>query len=179
MSWFKRSTYFFAFFMVSCTGQQKDAAPAGKNYFDLAGYFKSQGENHAREKTAVRKTILKNGRSESKTLQIGDWEKEFSLFAGSDINKPAWTSSYETSENGDTVVYRAIDPTMRTQLIRIAKSGDAVGMIYIKNQEENTLYKSMEELHYFPDSLYRIEKKQDVRFIGVNEYRIEGRFANE
>src|SRR5690606_35407912 len=100
--------------------------------------------------------------------------KEFSLFAGSDINKPAWTSSYETSHTGDTLIYRALDPNLRTQLIRIILSADSVRMVYIKNREKNALYKSVEELLFYPDSLYRIDKRQDVLFIGINEYRIEG-----
>jgi len=177
MSWFRRTSYLSAFFLLSCTSQQKDTATGQNRFFDLTGYFQSQGEAFARKQAAIRKTIIKNGRSETKTLQIGDWEKEFSLFSNSDINKPAWVSSYETSRQGDTLMYRAIDPDMRTQLIQISGSEDSIGMIYIRNQEENALYKSEEELFYYPDSLYRIHKKQDVRFIGKNEYQIEGSLA--
>src|SRR5690554_5546870 len=175
MCWFRRCAYLSVFFLLSCTGQREDTELIKKAYFDLAGYFKAHGEALSQKQAKIRKTIVKNGRSESKTLQIGDWEKELSLFVGSDINKPAWTPSYETTQEGDTLTYRALDPDLRTQLIRISGSGNAVAMVYIKNQEENALYKSEEELFYYPDSLYRIDKRQDVRVIGINEYRIEGR----
>jgi hypothetical protein len=176
MCWFKRTAYLSAFFLLACGGQQEASAPRPGKYFDLAGYFKAQGEAFTKRNVTVAKTIVKNGRSEGRTLNIADWGKELGLFAASDINKPAWASSYNTSQSGDTLIYRSLDPDMRTQLIEIVGSPDSVIMIYIRNQEENALYKSLEELRYYPDSLYRIEKKQDIRFIGINEYQIEGSF---
>lgn len=176
MCWFRRTAYLSAFFLLSCGGQQEEAAPRPARYFDLAGYFTAQGEAFTKRNVTVSKTIVKNGLRESRTLNIGDWEKELSLFAGSDINKPAWASSYQTSQSGDTLIYRSLEPDMRTQLIEIVGAPDSVVMIYIRNQEENALYKSLEELRYYPDSLYRIDKKQDIRFIGINEYQIEGSF---
>ncbi len=50
-------------------------------------------------------------------------------------------------------------------------------MIY--NDSKNMLYESQEWLSYFPDSLYQIDKKQTVRLLGTNTYKIKGALIND
>lgn len=146
-------------------------------YFDVKGFFEEEAQRLAKDTNLIHKEISRNGgEKESKSLIIKDWLKEFSLFIESDINKPAWTSSYEISHEGAAIIYTSNDPELRTKRISIAKDGETVESITIHNEVENKLYKSVEELYYSPDSIYRIEKLQDVRVIGTNHYLITGSF---
>ena len=51
-----------------------------------------------------------------------------------------------------------------------------VKYMMILDSTKNILYRSLEKLSYFPDSLYLIQKAQTVRFLGTNKYDISGYF---
>ncbi|MFB5944663.1 hypothetical protein [Albibacterium profundi] len=165
-------------FLGACSGSNSNAPNLQTDvYFDIKGFFEEEAHRLSQDTNLIHKEISRNGgEKESKSLLIKDWLKEFSLFIESDINKPAWTSSYEVSHEGDAIVYTSNDPELRTKKIRIEKDGETVESIIIHNEVENKLYKSIEELYYSPDSIYRIEKLQDVRVIGANHYLITGSF---
>lgn len=147
-------------------------------YFDIKGFFENEADRLSRATMPVLKEIERNGGAkESKTILIKNWEKEFGLFMESDINKPAWTASYEVIEEGNTLTYNSLDPELRTQKIVINKNGDdEVKTITIHNKVSNKLYTSEEQLFYSPDSLYKIDKEQDIRVIGTNRYLVVGKF---
>lgn len=143
-------------------------------YFDLAGYFKKEAAKQASRKHPVLKKVVQNGKEQRKKVSP-DWPAEFSLFSQSDINKPAWRGSYTVTKNGDFLIYIAKTPDLRTRRIVVKKNGGKISYILISNVVNNALYNSVERLTYFPDSLYRIEKKQQVRILGQNHYLVEGR----
>jgi len=167
------------FFFYSCSDNNKNSKPesGALTYFDIKGYFQAEAKRLSKKKSLVYKEILKNDQKEAKKIQINNWDKEFSLFIESDINKPSWVSSYSVNKNNDTLVYKALDPDLRTKEIKILKKAEKLLLISIKNEAANKLYKSEEELYYFPDSLYKIIKTQEVRIIGKNHYQISGEFA--
>lgn len=116
-----------------------------------------------------------NSETESKRLQIDNWEKELELFWKADINKPAWKESYQISLIGSTISYLAIDSALKTRKIRIEQdSNGKPSHIYILNEVSNELYSSTEELDYFHDSLYSIKKTQKILFLGESNYLIRG-----
>jgi hypothetical protein len=47
--------------------------------------------------------------------------------------------------------------------------------LMVFNVINNSLFQTREKLTYYPDSLYRIQRKQHVRFLGTNDYLIEGK----
>lgn len=146
-------------------------------YFDIKGFFEEEAVRLSGNSNPVHKEITRNREeTESKNITIKDWKKELSLFIESDINKPAWTSSYQVREEGDSTVYITSDPNLRTKKIVINMEDEKVAAITISNEVTNQLYTSQEKLYYSPDSLYRIEKEQDVRVIGSNQYLVTGKF---
>lgn len=146
-------------------------------YFDIKGFFEEEAVRLSRNSNPVHKEITRNREeTESKNITIKDWKKELSLFIESDINKPAWTSSYQVREEGDSTIYTTSDPNLRTKKIVINMEDEKVAAITISNEVTNQLYTSQEKLYYSPDSLYRIEKEQDVRVIGSNHYLVTGKF---
>jgi hypothetical protein len=125
----------------------------------------------------VDKTVSRNSVSENRENISPNWDAEFSMFAESDINKPAWTDSYTVRTDSSGTSYTAIDNKLRTRSIRLKKNkSGSIIEVAVVNLTKNYLYSSSEELLYIPDSLYRILKKQDVILLGNNSYEISGIF---
>jgi len=164
------------FLLSSCFQNNKDNQPVTITYFDIKGFFEEEAVRLAQENPIVSKTIVKNSVKEEKLIKIKNWKQELDLFMESDINKPSWTSSYNIKENGDTTLYTALTPDLRTREIQIVKKGNHIHSLTIKNKVRNKLYESSENLFYFPDSIYRIDKSQDVKVIGINNYSINVSF---
>jgi len=144
------------------------------NYFDLKGYFKTSATQLTAHNKPVFKTAIHNGNSQSKKVNIVNWDMELSLFSASDINKPAWKDSYQVQNAGNTIFYKTKDPELETKQITINMDGGKVKWIMIINHAKNLLYETKEKLTYVPDSMYRIKKWQHVRLLGTNTYDIKG-----
>lgn len=172
---------FFVVNLFSCT--QKEAELSNEEYFfSLKNYFEEEAQRLTSQHALILKEVKRNAESEEKEIEIQDWRKEFGLFIESDINKLSWKDSYQEivhqneSGNQDTLIYQSKDPKLRTQEILIIKEDKQIKEIAIKNAVKNYLYSSVEELKYYPDSLYEINKKQDVILLGSNAYYISGYF---
>ena len=143
-------------------------------YFDLKAFFRSDSARLAGLNPAVVKTVTHNGVTETKTVHIGNWSQELNRFIQSDINRPAWKSSYSVSNSDSAVIYKALTHELKTRRIIIKKTGEKVQWVLIYNHTKNLLYETNEKLSYFPDSLYLIEKSQHVKLMGRNDYKVQG-----
>lgn len=164
-----------AAFATACKPEIKESK-SEQRYFNLKGYFRADSARLSATRPLVTKTVMHNGTSKTKKVYIDNWGREFELFENSDINKPAWRDSYDTQSAGDTTVYKAKDPDLKTLKIVIKKSGGKVKLIQIYNHTQNLLYQNTEKLSYFPDSAYQIDRAQSVRLLGKNEYTVKGVF---
>ena len=147
---------------------------AHPQYFDVKGFFDKEAKRLSSVKKPVLKTVYHNGTTESKKLNIDNWDTEFGLFSGSDINRPAWVDSYSVINEGNILIYKAKTPELTTREILIKQVNGKVEYMLIYNHTKNLLYTNDEELTYFPDSLYQINKIQSVRLLGTNKYQIKG-----
>lgn len=163
----------FAAFISACENPGENVSK--QTYFSIENYFKKESLKLNKRHPLVKKTVVQNESKQRQTIRIKDWQKEFGLFIQSDINKPAWRGSYTVVSNKDFIIYTAKLPELNTKKIIIRKSGDKIGYVVIANSVSNFLYSSKERLTYYPDSLYRIEKKQQIKIIGQNRYFIEGK----
>ncbi|MGZ3872287.1 MAG: hypothetical protein ACXVJD_05190 [Mucilaginibacter sp.] len=143
-------------------------------YFDIKGYFTADTSRLNKLDKSVFKTIIHNGVTETKKIKISNWGQELDQFIGADINRPAWKNSYTIISNDSTVVYKTKDKNLRVQQILIRRNNQKIKEITILALTENILYKTTEKLSYYPDSLYSIEKFQQVRLMGSNHYSIRG-----
>ncbi|MDF3077449.1 MAG: hypothetical protein K0S09_1338 [Sphingobacteriaceae bacterium] len=169
-----KSLLFFLVFACACN--QNEPVATKNAYFDLNGYFEKQKATLISESPLVDKTVSKGSSSERKRLKIKSWDSELAPFVSSDINKPAWRDSYTVFSQPNFIRYSAKEPKLRTRVIEIRKDDrNQIRSILISNESNNTLYTSTERLEYYPDSLYRITKKQNVILIGTNEYTVTGR----
>ncbi|GGG93131.1 hypothetical protein GCM10007415_29950 [Parapedobacter pyrenivorans] len=163
----------------SCNGPNSaSVVGSSTSYFSLVDYFDREATRLQQLAPSIVKTVAKNGEQESKEIRIIDWREEFALFIDADINKPAWQNSYHVdSSNVSAVIYKSIDPKLRTAQITVEKQEDgSVTHIQIINKVSNMLYHTDEELDYYPDSLYRIVKRQGVRVIGESDYTVIGKW---
>lgn len=151
---------------------------AVNEYFDIKGYFEKNIAQLKKQHHTVNKTVVHNGKSESKIVDINNWETELALFIESDINKPAWRGGYIIESNAEEITYVAKRNTnLRTRRIVITKTKQGgIKQIWILNETDNALYSSNEVLNYFPDSAYTIQKHQTIQFLGANTYKITGKF---
>lgn len=182
MYWYKQTTLYKAAFLggallisglPSCKPDIKQSGAVCK-YFDISGYFKGDTARLKKLDPGVNKTVTHNGVTENKTVHIANWGQELNLFIQSDINRPAWKNSYNIFNSDSLIIYKAKYPDLRTSKIVIKKDKNRVKWILIFNHTKNLLYETTEKLSYFPDSLYLIQKSQQVRLMGRNMYRIEG-----
>ncbi len=150
---------------------------AQKEYFDLKGYFENNIAQLKGQHKKISKTVVHNGATETRDVEINNWEAELGAFTESDINKPAWSGIYTKKDSAGAIVYTATDPDLKTRRIVIDKTSQGkIQHIFIYNEVNNALYNTREELNYYPDSAYFINKYQKVKLLGANTYKITGKF---
>jgi hypothetical protein len=177
MYWYKRYLLLISSLILlgiaSCK-RDSNAAVDTKAFFDIKGYFQADSARLTKENPLVTKTVTHNQIPETQKIHISDWGTELSLFIQSDINRPAWRNSYNVSNTENITVYTAKDPGLKTQRVVVKTENGKLKYIMIFNHTKNILYENTEKLSYIPDSLYLIQKRQSVRVLGTDTYRISG-----
>lgn len=170
------------FYLTSCT--EKKTEPHIKGiYFDLAGYFKSEAKKLSAKKPEVKKTIIKDGASETKLLSDSiDWIKELKIFEDADINKPAWQKSFEgdtiKGEGIYTITYKTADEKIPVkEMVIVTDSIWQPTSISLKRNAQNFLYTSQQTLHYIPGKSYRLDSDMNVRWTFETKFSVEGVFT--
>lgn len=158
--------------IASCRPDVKEGKDS-QTYFDIKGFFESDAARLSRQHLPVAKTVVHNGVAQTQKVIIANWQREFELFISSDINKPAWSSSYTVQKANGMLVYKAKFPDLKTRSVVIKLVNNKLKWIMIINYTKNMLYENAEKLTYFPDSLYHIQKSQQVRLLGKNLYDIK------
>lgn len=171
------SLFLFLLIFSACS------APSEKEtrmYEDISGFFAAEALRLSKADPEIKKTVARNDANEMRIVKNINWKTELSLFAESDINKPAWRDSYQVTAKGGNIIYLATDTALKTREIQIRKDPQGnISQIRIRNQTSNMLYSSSEQLLYIPDSVYQISKKQHVALIGDNQYVVKGLFTIE
>lgn len=156
--------------------------PAEKNqknaltYFDIKGYFEQEALRLNATHPLLAKTVAVNDNTETKQIRITDWAKELSVFADADINRNAWKGLFSKKSNGRQDVYTSADKKVPVKEVMITKRNGGIYGIRILISYSNVLYSSADTLSYFPDSLYQVKKKQQIKLLAEKNYTITGRF---
>lgn len=161
--------------LTACSFSNKKKEQA-VNYYNLQKYFSQEAARLNKAKPDINKTVKHNDASETQNIKVEDWAQELALFIESDINKVAWKNSYQKDSSSTKIIYTAKEDNLRTRKIVMLLEGNKLSKISITNQTKNNLYHTKEELIYIPDSLYQIEKYQDVKVLGINNYQVKGVF---
>jgi hypothetical protein len=156
--------------------------PAEKNqknaltYFDIKGYFEKEALRLASMNPLLTKTVAVNELDETKKVRIEDWAKELSAFSDADINRSAWRGLFNKKNNDQQDVYSSDDKKVPVKEVMITRRDGKVYGIRILIRYSNILYSSADTLSYFPDSLYQVKKKQQIKLLDEKNYSITGRF---
>jgi hypothetical protein len=166
---------FLVIFCSSCTlkDQEKQTVPS---YFDLNSYFKSEAKRLAKANPQITKSVGVNGQVEQKILKVSNWEKEFESFISADINKASWKGSFKIQKSSNLETYLTENEKIPVKKLEIIYRNDKVYGIRIFITNTNSLYTSKDSLSYYPDSLYQINKTQQIKLMDEKKYIITGKF---
>ena len=169
----------FTFLVLSLAAcQQKEIRNKQLEYVDLQGFFSAEASRLNARKPTFTKTVGINEKKESKVVNKNiDWEKELSVFKEADINKPAFKGMYQITKLANKTIYTSNSKNAPVKRIEV-DFGDTKKPtgIRIFQLTKNMIYRASDTLSYYPDSVYSIHKKQEVRVLGTTVYTIDGKF---
>ncbi|RNL54464.1 hypothetical protein [Pedobacter jejuensis] len=172
----KLSLFVFAFGLISCNQQEEPKANTDLLYFDIKGYFTKEVSRLNRTNPQIVKQVLINNTTESKTINVKDWDKELAIFSNADINKSSWRGSFAVNKTPNSEHYTSASKKIPVEDVLIEKQNQQVKKIQIIISNKNILYTSGDTLTYYPDSLYQITKYQKIKLLNPKRYQVSGRF---
>jgi hypothetical protein len=152
--------------------RQKNASP----YFDLKGYFEKEAGRLIKANPEVRKTVGINNSHETKTLKIADWKRELSSISSADINKTSWRGAFRIICSENKVTYTSDDSKVPVKELSVFYRNNIASGFLVLIKNSNALYTSTDSLMYYPDSLYRIKKNQQIKLLSEKNYEIAIKF---
>jgi len=172
----RKYALFMAGFLLSCGAPEADKQSTAVRYFDLKGYFTREAGALNRRAPLVNKTVMVNNNAENKQLKISNWEKELSAFIDADINKPAWQGAFIKRSNGAITTFTSNNEKVPVKSVQVTEQQGNIISLLIIIQNQNYLYSSSDTLSYYPDSLYKIRKTQQIKLMSPKQYQITGTF---
>jgi len=152
-------------------------------FFSLKKFFAGEAARLRRDRYRLNKTVVYESATEKHVVGVSSWEKELGIFADADINKSAWIDKYRTTSTSGQITYAAVDSSLKVKGITIsrdvknaASADGGVHAIRINLSTSNFLYNMSEQLSYFPDSGYRIQRMQNIKVLGRKTYNIGAAF---
>jgi hypothetical protein len=163
-------------FFCGCNSTTDEKQKDAFLYFDIRGYFKTEANRLAKTNPLVTKTVAINDVYEKRELKISNWQSELSSISNADINKASWKGAFKISRSENKVTYSSNDKKIPVKELTVFyKDGKASGFqALIRNS--NTLYVSTDSLSFYPDSLYRIKKNQQIKLLPAKNYEIAIKF---
>lgn len=147
-----------------------DATP----FFDVKGFFQGEIKRLTEGSVKIEKTVTIGGKSETKTFEKADFEKELALFVASDINKPAWRDKYRIEKTAGRSLesFLAKDEDLKTKRVDIYRfPPNGVTQIKIVNSDKSSVTESQQSLDYDIGKGYSIETFQ--QFLGSDSSKIK------
>lgn len=161
---------------LSCADTPKEKVKR-VTYFDIPTYFKEEVARLTLEEPQVEKTVVKDSLSETKSLQIANWENELSSFLSIDLNKPVYAGVLKRDSTANKIIITSTDPKLDLVQIEIQYGENSEPTAFrIRRHVQNSLFETQETLFYAKNREYSLEKKQSIRVLGDKYYRVEGLF---
>lgn len=162
---------------LCCTPSPKERTIKREAHFDIPAYFNAEIARLTKENPTIDKTVIKDSLSETREIQIADWETELSSFVSIDLNKPVYTGILEKDSTANKIKITSSDPKIDISSVEIEYNENGVPIEFrIQRNIENSLYKTHETLRYTQNKGYSLEKHQSVLVLGEKYYHIEGVF---
>ncbi len=181
----KNNLFFFLLFLFllsACSRGAPEAAQRKSDFFDLRAFLQKEIQRYAEGKYGMIKEGSVNGKIERDSLPVADsldWVRLFQLMYDSDINKPALRDSYRKEEQmkGEEKIIRyvAVDDRSGVREFVIREKDGKVSALFFRLDEDNLVYHSRQRIRYVPDSLYRIEARQQVMLASPDSFFVNVR----
>lgn len=162
--------------LVACNNPEYKRSDREPKYFGLQPYFEKEVLRLRKTNPVVTKTVVSNGKPETKRMRIRSWEKELSSFIDADINKRAWAGEFEKHVDDSTEIYFSHNEKVPVKMVKIFRSNKQISGIVITIRNHNYLYTSTDTLSYYPRKHYEVRKTQQIKLMNKKEYRITGIF---
>ena len=146
-------------------------------HFNIPAFIQHEIDSLKQLNPLIQKTVFKDTVEETRSLQIKNWENEFSSFKSIDLNKSAYADFIKVDTLQNVLEYSFSDPDLDLSCVRVSldQNGNPQ-MISIQKKVKNNLYKTSEILVYEKSKFYMVEKNQDVKVMGQNYYKVLGQF---
>ena len=171
----------FCLAFSSCNETPASATKKGERlFFDIKDYF----DKEATRLTGmpVKKIASVDGKREEQLPDSMDFTRDLKIFSENDINRPAWSDSYQTDsifndqKELTRLNYTAMDDKMKTRQILIDFDHGAVSKIHIENGTSSAVAHTRQVLIYEPQKGYSIESHQKVTLTDDNVFLVEVQF---
>jgi hypothetical protein len=172
----KKYAVFLFFALTACSNREQKPLAAGQEYFGLKSYFQKEALRLQRTNPVVNKTVVANGKTETKHLNIRSWTKELSSFIDADINKRAWAGEFKKTVSNSAETYLSNNDKVPVKKVTILRRKEQIAGIVIIIRNKNYLYTSTDTLSYYPDQWYEVRKTQQIKLLSKKQYRINGVF---
>ncbi len=168
--------------LFSCgeNSSPENARKGEQLFFDLRGYFDKEAQRL--KGRTVKKAASIDGRREEQIQDSLDFARELKIFSENDINRPAWSDSYQIDStfNGQgelvQISYTANSEKLKTRKIQIDFADQAVSKIYIESGTSSAVADTKQKLVYDPSGGYSIERFQQVALTDGNTFLVEVEF---
>jgi hypothetical protein len=171
---------FVLFFFLSCSDLEVEV-DAPDRHFDIPGFFKSEALLLMERGAQLEKSVLKDQKRESKNFSKPDWGKEFSAFAGIDLNRRGLIDEYVVdssfTEKGQLKInYRAKTGGLDVQMVKVLLENNSVISLEILRKNINQVFSNLQTMNYYKDG-YVIEGSMEILNIYQTDYHIQGKIV--
>ena len=152
-----------------------------KEHFDIPGFFEEEINQLEKKNQAIEKKINKDGKTETKTLQNVDWEKELAPFVDNDINKPSWVKNFFADTvflppGSFEITYTSIDLEIPIKQVKLLFENYSCSFVQINKNSNNKLFSYSQNLEYGKGKGYKINGYQKVKYTFDTRYEIISEF---
>ncbi len=156
-----------------------------KKFFDLNNYFEKEAERLQQSNIPWLKIAQLNEKKETLNVSNINWKKELEIFSRCDLNKPAWKEKYQIdstfkNNNLSKISYLSTDDRLLIKKINITFSTlNKPDSIQIRKETHNFLMSMEQDLHYDPNTGYKIEQREKMLGFKPSYSSIELRFSTK
>lgn len=162
--------------LSACSDPQYRREDVKPEYFNLKSYFQKEASRLQATNPTVNKTVVANGKAETKHMKIRSWEKELSSFIDADINKRAWAGEFAKQLKDSSEIYASNNDKVPVKRLTIFRSNKQISGVEVIIENHNYLYTSTDTLSYYPNKCYEVRKTQQIKLMSKKQYRITGMY---
>lgn len=179
---FKILSLLLIFNVLGCSDQPSKKSSTA--YFDLKSYMDQEIQKVSTSYTGS-KAVSINNKKESMSVNSKSLVQDLMVFKNSDINKPSWRGMYQVDSSFNAekqllkVAYKALKPTLKTQLLALSFQNDQIVKLEITNLTKARIADANQTLIYEPGKGYFVENRQKLMLFPESVITIKTDFVKK